>query len=203
MQEELTLDNKEEKEELYEHHRITVDKGQELLRMDKYLMNILSNISRNKIQQAAKANCILVNGKAEKSNYRVKPNDLIIINKPAGLVVHPAYGNYTGTLVNALTYRFLDKKTKEGEPVRPLLVHRIDKNTSGIMIVAKSEWAQMKLAKNFFDHTIDRKYYALVWGDFKEDEGTIIANVGRNPKDRMVMTTFPDGDAGKHAVTHW
>lgn len=231
-QEEI-IESTEERDELYEHFRFTVDPGTELIRMDKYLMNMLANTSRNKIQQAAKANCILVNGKAEKSNYRVHPNDvisillphppreieiiaediplnipyedddLIIINKPAGLVVHPAYGNYTGTLVNALTYHFQNQKDAEGNEVRPLLVHRIDKNTSGIMIVAKSEIAQMKLAANFFEHSIDRKYRALVWGDFKEDEGTIVGNVGRNPKDRLVMTVFPDGEAGKHAVTHY
>lgn len=231
-QEEI-IESTEERDELYEHFRFTVDPGTELIRMDKYLMNMLANTSRNKIQQAAKANCILVNGKAEKSNYRVHPkdvisillphppreieiiaediplnipyedDDLIIINKPAGLVVHPAYGNYTGTLVNALTYHFQNQKDAEGNEVRPLLVHRIDKNTSGIMIVAKSEIAQMKLAANFFEHSIDRKYRALVWGDFKEDEGTIVGNVGRNPKDRLVMTVFPDGEAGKHAVTHY
>lgn len=223
----------EERDELYEHFRFTVDPGTELVRMDKYLMNLLANTSRNKIQQAAKASCILVNGKAEKSNYRVHPHDvitillphppreieiiaediplqipyedddLIIINKPAGLVVHPAYGNYTGTLVNALTYHFQNQKDSEGKAIRPLLVHRIDKNTSGIMIVAKSEIAQMKLAANFFEHSINRKYRALVWGDFPEDEGTIVGNVGRNPKDRLVMTVFPNGEAGKHAVTHY
>lgn len=223
----------EEKDELYEHFRFTVDSGTELIRMDKYLMNMLANTSRNRIQQAAKADCILVNGKPQKQNYRVHPrdvisillpnppreieiiaenipldipyedDDLIIINKPAGLVVHPAYGNYTGTLVNALTYHFQNQKDKNGNPVRPLLVHRIDKNTSGIMIVAKSEEAQAKLAADFFTHTIDRKYNALVWGDFKEDEGTIEGNVGRNPKDRMVMTVFPDGEQGKRAITHY
>jgi len=224
----------EEKDELYEHFKFTVDRGQELMRIDKYLLNLIQNTSRNKIQNAAKAECILVNGTPEKQNYKVKPgdqitilmpnppreieiiaenipldicyedDDFIIVNKPAGLVVHPAYGNYTGTLVNALTYHFQGKKTKEGEPVRPLLVHRIDKNTSGIIAVAKNEEAQMKIAREFYDHTIERKYWALVWGDFDENEGTIIAKVGRNLKDRLVMTTFPeDSEYGKHAVTHW
>jgi len=224
----------EEKDELYEHYKFTVDRGQELMRMDKYLLNLIQNTSRSKIQYAAKADCILVNGKPEKSSYRVKPEDeiailmpnpprdieiipedipleipyededLIIVNKPAGLVVHPAYGNYTGTLVNALTYRFQGQATKEGEPVRPLLVHRIDKNTSGIMAVAKHEEAQMKIAREFYDHTVERRYWALVWGDFDEEQGTVIAKVGRSLKDRLVMTTFPDdSEHGKHAVTHW
>jgi 23S rRNA pseudouridine1911/1915/1917 synthase len=224
----------EEKDELYEHFKFTVDRGQELMRIDKYLLNLIQNTSRNKIQNAARADCILVNGTPEKQNYKVKPgdqitilmpnpprdieiiaenipleicfedDDLIIINKPAGLVVHPAYGNYTGTLVNALTYHFQGEKTKEGEPLRPLLVHRIDKNTSGIIAVAKNEEAQMKIAREFFDHTTERKYWALVWGDFDENEGTIIAKVGRNLKDRLIMTTFPeDSEYGKHAVTHW
>lgn len=223
----------EEKDELFEHYHFVVDNGQELLRLDKYLFNLMANVSRNKIQNAAKAQCILVNDKPTKPNYRVKPkdvisillpnppreieilpedipldiqyedNDIIIINKPAGMVVHPAFGNFTGTMVNALLYHFKDKTDANGEAIRPLLVHRIDKNTSGILVVAKSEIAQLKLAKHFFDHTIDRKYLALVWGDFSEDEGTIIANVGRNPKDRLMMTTFADEDKGKHAVTHW
>ena len=226
-------DEKEEKDELFEHFRFVADKGMDILRLDKYLLHCLANTSRNKIQQAAKANCILVNGKPEKQNYRVKPldqisillpnpphefemlpenipldivyedNDIIIINKPAGMVVHPAYGNFTGTLVNALLFHFEGKTGTNGEPFSPMLVHRIDKNTSGIMIVAKNEIAQMKLSNDLFYHNIDRKYNALVWGDFKEDEGTIEANVGRNPKDRLVMTTFPDGEQGKHAVTHY
>jgi 23S rRNA pseudouridine1911/1915/1917 synthase len=224
----------EEKDELFEHYKFTVDRGQELMRMDKYLLNFIQNTSRSRIQVAAKAGCILVNGEPEKQNYKVKPEDIItvlmetpprsleiipedipvevvfededllIINKPAGLVVHPAYGNYTGTLVNALTYRFQGLVTTEGEPVRPLLVHRIDKDTSGILVVAKKEEAQMKIAQQFFNHTIERKYCALVWGDFQEDEGTVTAKVGRNLKDRLIMTTFPDdSEHGKHAVTHW
>ena len=224
----------EEKDELYEHYKFTVDNGQELMRMDKYLLNLIQNTSRNKVQNAAKAGCILVNGKPEKQNYKVKPadkiailmpnqpreieivaeniplnipyedEDIIVINKPAGLVVHPAFGNFTGTVVNALTYRFQGQTTKEGEPARPLLVHRIDKNTSGIMIAAKNEEAQMIIAREFFDHSIFRKYWALVWGNFEEDEGTVSAKVGRNLKDRLVMTTFPNNsEHGKHAVTHW
>jgi 23S rRNA pseudouridine1911/1915/1917 synthase len=224
----------EEKDELYEHYKFTVDRGQELMRMDKYLLNLIQNTSRSKIQYAAKDGCILVNGKPEKQNYLVKPedeivilmpnpprdveiipedipldvtyedSDIIIINKPAGLVVHPAYGNYTGTLVNALTYRFQGQTTKEGEPLRPLLVHRIDKNTSGIMVVAKNEEAQIKIAHEFSEHTIERKYWALVWGDFEKDGGTINAKVGRNLKDRLIMTTFPEeSEYGRHAVTHW
>lgn len=230
---EIMDNSSEDRDELYEHYRFKVDPHTELLRMDRYLMNLIANTSRNRIQQAAKANCILVNGKPQKSNYRVHPNDLItillpnpprdteilpediplnipyedddliIINKPAGMVVHPAFGNYDGTLVNALLYHFKDQRDANGQEVRPLLVHRIDKNTSGIMIVAKSELAQAKLAANFFVHDIDRKYRALVWGDFKEDEGTIIGNVGRDPRDRLVMTVFPDGESGKHAVTHY
>lgn len=223
----------EEKEDLYEHFNFKVDKGTDLVRIDKYLLNLIPNTSRNKIQQAAKAECVIVNGKPVKQNYRVKPfdvisilmpyppreieiipenipldivyedDDIIIINKNAGLVVHPGYGNYTGTLVNALTYYFLNKVDNQGNPINPLLVHRIDKNTSGLLMIAKSEYAQIKLANDFYHHTIHRKYYALVWGDFKEDEGTVTAHIGRNPKDRLVMTVFPDGESGKHAVTHY
>ena len=225
----------EEKDELYEHRKFTVDRGQELMRMDKYLLNLIQNTSRSKIQYAARAGCILVNGNPEKPSYKVKPEDqitilmpsppkedleiipedipleipyededLLIVNKPAGLVVHPAFGNYTGTLVNALTFRFQGLMAKDGELMRPLLVHRIDKNTSGIMVVAKNEEAQIKIANEFFNHTIERKYWALVWGDFNEEQGTIIAKVGRNLKDRLIMTTFPDdSEHGKHAVTHW
>ncbi len=223
-----------EKEELYEHFRFVVDPGTEIIRLDRYLTNLMAHTSRNRIQQAAKADCILVNDKPVKSNYRVHPRDVIsillprpvhvfelvaedipldivyededviLINKPAGMVVHPAVGNFTGTLVNALLWHFQGQRNAAGEEVKPLLVHRIDKNTSGIMIVAKSEIAQMKLAANFFEHTIDRRYQALVWGDFPDDEGTVVGNVGRNPQNRMVMTVFPEGsEQGKHAVTHY
>ena len=223
-----------EKEELFEHFRFVVDPGTEIIRLDRYLTNLMAHTSRNRIQQAAKADCILVNDKPVKSNYRVHPRDVIsillprpvhvfelvaedipldivyededviLINKPAGMVVHPAVGNFTGTLVNALLWHFQGQRNAAGEEVKPLLVHRIDKNTSGIMIVAKSEIAQMKLAANFFEHTIDRRYQALVWGDFPEDEGTVVGNVGRNPQNRMVMTVFPEGsEQGKHAVTHY
>ncbi len=231
--EEIQEGTTEEREELYEHFRFVVDHGTELIRMDRYLTNLLPNTSRNRVQQAARAGCIVVNGKPEKQNYRVHPDDvisillphppralplfpenipidvvyedddLIVVNKAAGMVVHPAFGNFDGTLVNALLWHFRGQTTSDGEPVKPLLVHRIDKNTSGIMIVAKSEIAQMKLAANFFEHSIDRRYRALVWGDFPDDEGTIEGNVGRNPQNRLVMTVFPDGSAGKTAITHY
>ncbi len=220
----------EEETELFEHFRFIADKGQSLLRIDLFLMNRIEGISRNKIQQAAKANCILVNDKAEKQNYRVKPLDVIslvlphppreieinaenipisvvfedehviIVDKPAGLVVHPGFGNFTGTLLNALLYHFQQKCETE---TFPLLVHRIDKNTSGLLIVAKTELAQSKLAKEFFDHTIHRNYKALVWGDFDENEGTIEGHIGRSLKDRRVMFVFTDGSYGKHAITHF
>jgi len=224
----------EEKDELYEHYKFTVDRGQALMRIDKYLLNLIQNTSRNKIQNAAKSGCILVNETPEKQNYRVKPGDqitilmpnpprefeiiaenisleiifededVIVINKPSGLVVHPAYGNYTGTLVNALTYHFQGKTNKRGEPVRPLLVHRIDKNTSGLILVTKNEEAQMKIAREFYEHTIERKYLALVWGNLDENMGIISTKIGRNLKDRLVMTTFSnDSEHGKNAVTHW
>lgn len=224
----------EENGEMYEHFRIEVDRGQGLLRIDKFLYSKLEGVSRNRVQNAAKAGCVLVNGKCEKQNYRVKPadiisivmaqppreveiiaedipidivyedDDIIVVNKPAGLVVHPGFNNYTGTLLNALVYHIT--KTKGGDPKDniPYLVHRIDKDTSGILLIAKNELAQTKLAKQFFYHTIDRKYNALVWGDFEEDEGTITGNIGRSFKDRKVMDVFPpDGDLGKHAVTHY
>jgi 23S rRNA pseudouridine1911/1915/1917 synthase len=233
MSKEETLDLQDERDEMYEHYRIIVDQGQSLLRIDKFLINRLENTSRNKIQMAAKAGNILVNDKAVKPNHKIHPNDvisivmthpprdieiipenipleivyedddLIIINKRPGMVVHPAYGNYTGTLVNALTYYFNQQKNKDGEIVKPYLVHRIDKDTSGIMIVAKTELAQTRLANDFFHHTIDRKYQALVWGDFKEESGTVIGHIGRSLKDRKVMSVFPDGEYGKHATTHW
>lgn len=223
----------EEDNELYEHHRFVADKGQGLLRIDKFLISRIENASRNKIQNAAKAGNIVVNNKTVKSNYKVKPNDVItivmshppreieiipedipltilyedkdviVINKNAGMVVHPAYGNYTGTLINALTYYFEKSIESENEIIRPYLVHRIDKDTSGILLVAKTEQAQIKLAKEFYYHTIDRKYSALVWGDFKENEGTITGHIGRSLKNRKVMTVFPNGEYGKHAVTHY
>jgi 23S rRNA pseudouridine1911/1915/1917 synthase len=219
----------DEEQELYEHYHIIADKGQALLRIDKFLLNRIEGVSRSKIQNAAHAGNILVNDVSIKPNYKVKPgdvisivlanpprevelipenipitivhedDDIIVINKEAGLVVHPGHGNYTGTMVNALIYHF----QKNGKELNPLLVHRIDKNTSGIILVAKNEMAQAKLAKEFFEHTIKRKYVALVWGDFQEDEGTITGNIGRNPKDRKVMTVFPDGETGRTAITHY
>lgn len=233
MQNEDTIELQEERDELYEHFRIVVDQGQGLLRIDKFLINRLENTSRNKIQNAAKVGNVLVNDKAVKSNHKIHPGDvisivmthpprdieiisenipleivyeddhLVIVNKKAGMVVHPAYGNYTGTLVNALTYHLEGKKNSDGEIPKPCLVHRIDKDTSGIMIVAKTELAQTRLANDFFHHTIDRKYQALVWGDFKEESGTFEGHVGRSLKDRKVMTVFPEGEYGKHAITHW
>jgi 23S rRNA pseudouridine1911/1915/1917 synthase len=220
-----------EENDLYEHFRFEVDKGQALLRIDKFLMGRIQNASRNKIQNAAHADNILVNNKPVKPNYRVKPldvisivlayppreteilpenipltivyedDDLLVVNKAAGMVVHPAHGNYTGTLVNALVYRFQSQgiQTEAG----PYLVHRIDKDTSGLLLVAKNELAQSKLARGFFEHKIDRKYQALVWGDFKEEEGTVEGHIGRSLRDRLVMDVFPDGSHGKEAITHY
>ncbi|MCC6372440.1 MAG: RluA family pseudouridine synthase [Bacteroidia bacterium] len=232
--------NTDEAHSLYEHHNIKITKGQELIRIDKFLMITLPNTTRTKIQHACEAGMVLVNGKATKSNYKIKPFDeisimltvpprnveivpenspiditfeddfLCIVNKKPGMVVHPAYGNYTGTLVNALAFHFdnLPKtRTKLNNDLyldRPGLVHRIDKNTSGIIIIAKTELAMTRLAKDFFDRTMDRKYVALCWGDLKQDSGTIVGNVGRDLRDRKKMYTFPEGsEHGKHAVTHY
>ena len=225
LQEELT--------ELYEHFRFVADKGQGFLRVDKFLTTRIENATRTKIQSAAEAGNILSNGKPVKSNYKVKPGDVVtivlphppreielipqdipinivyeddqilIVNKDPGMVVHPGYGNYSGTLVNALAFHLKDNPLfAEGE-IRPGLVHRIDKDTSGILVIAKSELAMNKLASQFFNRTTDRKYIALVWGDLKEDEGTITGNIGRNPKNRKQMFVFEDGLEGKHAITHY
>ena len=229
--EEESPDLSSEENDLYEHYRFVVDKGQNLLRIDKFLMGHVQNASRNKIQNAAKAGNILVDGVPVKSNYRVKPldqisivlaypprdteiipenipvdvvyedDDVLVINKLPGMVVHPGFGNYTGTLVNALAFKF--NIPKGSSDMGPYLVHRIDKDTSGIMLVAKNELAQTKLARNFFEHTIERKYQALVWCDFKEDEGTITGHIARDPRDRMAMAVFTDGSKDKHAITHY
>ena len=223
----------EEEQELFEHHRFVVDAGQGALRIDKFLMSKVQNASRNKIQQAATSGNVLVNKEAVKSNYKVKPgdvitvvmdtpareieiisedipidivyedNDLIVVNKKVGMVVHPAYGNYSGTLVNALLGHFEKTGSKQKEGAGPYLVHRIDKDTSGLILIAKNENAQIKLGAQFFDHSTDRKYNALVWGDVTEDEGTVEGNLARSPKDRKIMTVFPENDHGKHAVTHY
>lgn len=230
----------DEEQSLYEHHNIKVTKGQISLRIDKFLMITLPNTTRTKIQNACDLGMVLVNKKPVKSNYKIKPLDeisimltvpprnievipenipidityeddyIVIVNKKPGMVVHPAYGNYTGTLVNALAYHFdnLPKtKTKLNNDLyleRPGLVHRIDKNTSGIIIIAKTELAMTRLAKDFYDRTMDRKYIAICWGDLKDDTGTIIGNVGRNLKNRKIMDVFPEGsEHGKHAVTHY
>jgi len=220
----------EEQPELHEHYRVVVDKGQSLLRIDKYLTARMEGVSRNKVQAAADAGCVQVNDKPVKSNYRVKGNDVItlllphpvieleilpedipidvifedsdviVINKRAGIVVHPGYGNYTGTLLNALLFHF----QKHNEPEAfPYLVHRIDKDTSGLIIVAKNERAQTALGKQFFDHSIIRRYVALVWGDLKSDEGTITGHLARSASNRKMMAVYPDGETGKHAVSHY
>ncbi|WP_343748487.1 RluA family pseudouridine synthase [Fluviicola sp.] len=232
MNEDPGRDVEQEEEELFEHYRFKVDPGQELVRIDKYLIDRLPNTSRNKIQSAARNGSVVVNGKSVKSNYKVKPKDevaivlpypvreielipqnipldiiyeddqLIVINKPADMVVHPGYGNYTGTLVNALVYHFDNLPERKSDYYgRPGLVHRLDKHTTGIMVVAKTEDALTNLAKQFYDRTTERRYHALVWGDVEEDM-RIEGNLGRSFQNRKVMTVFPEGDHGKHAVTH-
>jgi len=231
--EEELRESESQQDELFEHYSITVDKGQAMLRIDKFLTNRMEGISRNRIQTAADAGNILVNGTAVKSSYKVKPSDriqivmpyplreleivpenipldipyedddLIIVNKPAGMVVHPGHGNYSGTLVNALTYHLQDLPLFQSGDMRAGLVHRIDKNTSGILVVAKNERAHAYLARQFFDHTIDRVYHALVWGNMEQEEGTITGHIGRSLRDRLKMAVFPDGENGKHAVTHY
>ncbi|MDR0824627.1 MAG: RluA family pseudouridine synthase [Prevotella sp.] len=223
----------EQNSELFEHYRFVADKGQGLMRVDKYLAMHIVGVSRNRIQQAAEADCILVNDVPVKSNYRIKPldtisvvmnrppreleiipenipldvvyedSDLMVINKPPGLVVHPGFGNYQGTMVNAIAYRL--KGTPEYDPKDPRLgiVHRIDKDTSGLILVAKNAYAKTHLSAQFFNKTTKRQYIALVWGAIDEDEGRIEGNIGRSPKDRMQMTVFPDGEHGKPAVTHY
>jgi 23S rRNA pseudouridine1911/1915/1917 synthase len=220
-------------QELFEHYRFKVDRGQKSLRIDKFLTNKLESTSRSRIQAAASAGNILVNESAVKANYKVKPediisivlphppreieiipenipinieyedDDLIIVNKDPGMVVHPGYGNYTGTLVNALMYHLKDNPLFSSGEHRPGLVHRIDKNTSGLLVVAKNEISMNKLAKQFYDKTSKRTYQAIVWGSPDPEEGTIKGNIGRNPNDRKKMTVFEDEEAGKHAVTHY
>jgi 23S rRNA pseudouridine1911/1915/1917 synthase len=222
-----------DQEEFYEHYRIDVDPGQDALRIDKFLLNRLENVSRNKIQNAAKSGCIRVNDHAVKSNYKVKPNDqisvllpepprdkdvkpeniplnilyeddnLLIVNKEAGMVVHPAYANFTGTLVNALLYHFGQLPADTNNIFRAGLVHRIDKDTSGLLVIAKDDFSLSHLAKQFYDHSIERKYKALVWGHVEADEGSIRKHVMRDPKDRRRMISVDETDKGKHAVTHF
>jgi len=222
-------------DELYERFNITIDKGQEPLRIDKFLANRIEGATRNKLQQAINHDMVLVNGKAVRPNYKVKPGDsiiiysdmspeetnvvpekislniayedidLLLINKPAGMVVHPGSGNYSGTLLNGVAYYLQQQNPSISEEILPRfgLVHRIDKNTSGLLIMAKTDIAMRHLAKQFFDHTINRKYVALVWGDVVKDEGTIIAHVGRHLRFRKLFEAYPEGDHGKEAITHY
>jgi 23S rRNA pseudouridine1911/1915/1917 synthase len=232
---ELADESVESSEDLYERLNITVDKGQEPLRLDKFLANRIENASRNKIQQAIEAGLVLVNNKPVQSNYRIRPQDeivmysdkqapgeeiipeyiplnivyedasVLIINKPAGLVVHPASGNFSGTLINGVAYYLQQTNRELSEENLPRfgLVHRIDKNTSGLMVLAKTERAVASLAKQFFDHTVKRQYLALVWGDLTEDSGTIEAHVGRHKRFRKLFDAYPEGDHGKEATTHY
>lgn len=222
-------------DELYERFSIIIDKGQEPLRIDKFLMSRIEGATRNKLQQAIKLGMVLTNGKAINPNYKVKPGDsiivysdmspeetdvvpepmqldityedadLMIINKPAGMVVHPGSGNYTGTLLNGVSWYLQQQNPTISEDILPRfgLVHRIDKNTSGLLVLAKSDKAMRHLAKQFFDHTINRRYQALVWGDLARDSGTIVAHVGRNLRHRKLFEAYPEGDHGKEAITHY
>jgi 23S rRNA pseudouridine1911/1915/1917 synthase len=233
--EENNDDSSEVSEELYERMNIRVDKGQEPLRIDKFLVQRIENASRNKIQKAIDAGRVLVNSKSIQSNYKIKAadeiivysdkeahgeeiipenipldifyedEDILIINKPAGLVVHPASGNYTGTLINGIAFYLQQKNSLINEETLPRfgLVHRIDKNTSGLMVLAKTEKAVTSLAKQFFNHTVKRQYIALVWGDLINDSGTIVAHVGRHRRFRKLFDAYPEGDYGKEAITHY
>lgn len=227
------LDDADDTGARYEHFRFIADKGQALLRVDKFLVERMQKSSRNRIQQAAQAGCILVNGNPVKSNYRVKPldvvsivmdrpryeceiiaedipidivyedDDLLVVNKQPGLVVHPGHGNYHGTLVNALAWHFRDNPDYDVADPRMGLVHRIDKDTSGLLVVAKTPDAKTSLGKQFFNKTTKREYVAVVWGIPNPTSGRIEGNIGRSLKDRLQMAVFPDGDHGKHAVTHY
>ncbi|QDO93853.1 RluA family pseudouridine synthase [Formosa sediminum] len=228
-----TPQNEEAEDELYEHYAFTAEKGQSPLRIDKYLMNFVENATRSKIQAAAKSGNIFVNGVPVKSNYKVKGNDvikvlfahppyenllvgenipidivyedddLLVVNKPAGMVVHPGHGNYSGTLINALIYHF--DNLPENSSGRPGLVHRIDKDTSGLLVVAKTEEAMAQLSLQFAEKTSEREYVAIVWGNVEDEEGTVEGNIGRHPKNRLQNTVFfgDDEDKGKPAVTHY
>ena len=229
----LETEDQSSEEEMFEHYRFEADPGQEVVRIDKFLMDRIPNTSRSKIQIAAKNGNILVDDVKVKQNYKIKPldkisivlpypvrelelipedipldivyedDDLIVVNKQSDMVVHPGYGNYTGTLVNGLVYHIENLPSKKQDYFgRPGLVHRLDKHTTGLLVVAKTEYALTNLAKQFADRTTERLYHALVWGDVKED-GTVTGHVGRSLKNRKVMTVFPDGDFGKHAVTHY
>lgn len=230
----VTVTDSDEDGGLYEHFRFVADKGQQLLRVDKFLTERLQGTSRNRVQQAAEAGCILVNGLPVKSNYRVKPADVVsvvmdrpryesevvaedipldivyeddtvlVVNKPAGLVVHPGHGNYNGTLVNALAWHFRDNPDYDVNDPRLGLVHRIDKDTSGLLVVAKTPDAKTFLGKQFFNKTTRREYVAVVWGRPDPAEGTVTGNIDRDPRDRLRMAVFPEGsEKGKHAVTHY
>lgn len=229
----MTEENELTDEELFEHHHLVVDPNQALLRVDKFLMDRLPNVTRNKLQVGIKDGLVKVNGDQVKPNYKVHPGDdihvyltqpprdeevvaedipldivfeddhLLIVNKQAGMVVHPAYQNWSGTLVNALAFHFQNLPEMKGNDGRPGLVHRIDKDTSGLLVIAKTEQGMSGLAKQFFDHSIERTYYGLVWGEPEEEKGTIHLNVGRSLKDRRVTACFPDGDFGKNAITHY
>jgi 23S rRNA pseudouridine1911/1915/1917 synthase len=232
MEQNKRLDELDQNQEgLYEHFRYEAHAGQEPLRVDKFLMNFVENATRNKIQLAAKAGNVWVNDIPVKSNYKVKPRDIVrvvlahpphenllvaedipldivyeddvlmVVNKPAGMVVHPGHGNYQGTLVNALIHHVENLPNNSNE--RPGLVHRIDKDTSGLLLVAKTEFAMAHLAKQFFEKTTDRLYYALVWGNVEEEKGTIEGHIGRHIKNRLQMSVFPEGELGKPAVTHY
>jgi len=223
----------DDEEGLFEHHRIVADAGQSLLRIDKFLMARLPNVTRTKIQDGIHEGFVKVNDTVVKPNYKVHPHDvltvsfpepprdtdvlpeniplnivyeddhLLIVNKAAGMVVHPAYQNWSGTLVNALTFHFQNLPQMEGNDGRPGLVHRIDKDTSGLLVIAKTEKAMTSLAKQFFDHSIERTYQAIVWGVPELPQGTINVNVGRSLKDRRVTTAFPEADFGRTAITHY
>ena len=223
----------DESTELFEHHKVQADPNQSLIRIDKFLNDRLPNITRSKIQTGIREGFIRVNNEKIKSNYKIKPGDevivalpvpprddevipedipldivfededLLVVNKPAGMVVHPAYNNWTGTLVNALAYHFEKLPEMKGNRGRPGLVHRIDKDTSGLLVIAKTETAMNSLASQFYDHSIERTYLALVWGVPEEGSGTIEVKIGRSLKDRRVMKAFPGGEFGKDAITHW
>ena len=228
-------DGSEGSEELYERLHLKVDKGQEPFRIDKFLVQRIENASRNKIQKALESGMVLVNNRQVASNYKIRPQDeiimyseketpgeeiipekmplnifyedadVLIINKPPGLVVHPASGNYSGTLINGVAWYLQQENKSINEENLPRfgLVHRIDKNTSGLMVLAKTERTVRSLAKQFFDHTVKRQYMALVWGDLAEDDGTIIAHVGRHKRFRKLFDAYPEGDHGKEAITHY